>query len=669
MLNFFRRKKETIDPTDPFVVKASLTGGPIDARFDRFTIDQDIGTEKAMASSEEKKYLGITVSSRKLKMLIAAIIVLIFSLCGRSAYLQVVRGEHYYALAEGNRIRITALPSLRGVIYDRSGNLLVKNDSSFALGLVPMDLPLDQAERLDFIGRVAGEFGFNKEEAVEELESFPWNYNQAVIVKTGIDYEEALRVYLSTSEFPGIEVTTDTRREYLMTEAIPSFSHVLGYIGRINEKEFGVLQEEDYLRGDKIGKSGLEASHERDLRGWYGKKKIEIDAFGLEKNIISQDERVDGSNLYLAIDADLQNAVEDILIEHLIQNNKTKGSVILLDPESGEVLSMVSWPSYDNNLFAEGISQEDYSRLIEDPDKPLYNRSVSGEYPSGSTFKLVVAAAALEEGIITPFTTVFSTGGVQWGSWFFPDWKAGGHGVTDVYKALAQSVNTFFYYIGGGFEEFEGLGVERITEYAQKFGLGDLLNIDLTGERTGFLPSPEWKKKAKRERWYIGDTYHYAIGQGDILVTPLQVTMWTSVFANGGTLYLPHIVHELEDVVTGKLVKVEPEVMNEQVVSQENIDVVRLGMRLAVTQGSARRLSGLPFSVAGKTGTAQWSSQRDPHAWFTGFAPYNDPEVVITVLVEEGGGGDEVAVPIAYDILLWYFNNYKNNNSEVINLD
>jgi len=669
MLNFFQRKKKTIDPTDPFVVKASLTGGPIDARFDRFTIDQDIGTEKAMASSEEKKYLGITVSSRKLKILIGAIIILIFSLCGRSAYLQVLRGEHYYALAEGNRIRVTALPSLRGVIYDRAGNLLVKNDSSFALGLVPMDLPLDQDERLDFIGGIANEFGFNKDEAIEELDSFPWNYNQAVIVKTGIDYEEALRVYLSTAEFPGIQVTTDTRREYLMTESIPSFSHVLGYMGRINEKEFEVMQEEDFLRGDKIGKSGLEASHERDLRGWYGKKKIEIDAFGLEKKIISQDERVDGSNLYLAIDADLQNAVEDILIEHLIQNNKTKGSVILLNPQNGEVLSMVSWPSYDNNLFADGISQEDYSRLIEDQDKPLYNRSVSGEYPSGSTFKLVVAAAALEEAIITPVTSVMSTGGVKIGKWFFPDWKAGGHGITDVYKAISESVNTFFYYIGGGYEEFEGLGVERITEYAQKFGLGDLLNIDLTGERTGFLPSPEWKKKAKRERWYIGDTYHYAIGQGDILVTPIQVTMWTSVFANGGTLYLPHIVHELEDVITGKLIKVEPEVINEQVVSEENINVVRAGMRYAVTQGSAKRLSGLSFSVAGKTGTAQWSTQRDPHAWFTGFAPYNNPEVVITVLVEEGGGGDEVAVPIAYDVLLWYFNNYKNNNSEVINLD
>lgn len=669
MFNFFKRKKDFIDPTDPFVVKASLTGGPIDARFDRYTIEQDIGTEKAMASSEEKKYLGITIPSKKVKIFTFLIIILIFGLCGRSAYLQVVKGSYYYALAEGNRIRINAIPSLRGVIYDRAGNLLVKNESSFALGLIPMDLPRDERERIEFIEKLAQEFDFNKDEAIEEIDSFPWNYNQPIIIKTGIEYEEALRVYLSTNEFPGIQVTTDSQREYLMSEEIPSFSHLLGYMGRISEKEFEELKAEDYLRGDKLGKSGLESSHERDLRGWYGKKKIEIDAFGLEKKIISQDERVDGSNLYLAVDADLQNAVEDILIDHLIKNNKTTGSVIMLDPRNGEVLAMVSWPSYDNNLFSGGISQENYSKLIEDPDKPLYNRSVSGEYPSGSTFKLIVAAAALEEGIITPFTTVVSTGGLMWGSWFFPDWKAGGHGVTDVYKAISQSVNTFFYYIGGGFEEFEGLGVNRISEYAQKFGLGELSNIDLTGERTGFLPSPEWKKDAKKERWYIGDTYHYAIGQGDILVTPLQVAMWTMVFANGGTLYLPHIVYQLEDIGTGKLIDIEPRILNEHVVSEENIGVVRAGMRLGVTDGSSKRLSGLPFSVAGKTGTAQWSSAKDPHAWFTGFAPYDDPGVVITVLVEEGGGGDEVAVPIAYDILLWYFNNNKNNNNEVINLD
>ena len=670
MFNFFRRKrKNDFDPTDPFVVRADTVGGFLDKKLEKFTLDQDVGTESAMVSSEKTKYLGVTVTSKKIKIFQFCILLLVVSLIGRAMYLQVFEGDHYYALAEGNRIRVEKIPSLRGVIYDRQGNLLVKNESSFALGIVPIDLPLDNDERTEFIKTLSQEFDFDDDEAFEVMDKFPWNYNQPVVVKSGLEYEEALRVYLNSNIYPGTKVTTEPQRDYIATEEIPSFSHILGYMGRINEKEYDELKTEDYLRGDSIGKTGLEASHERDLRGWYGNRKVEIDALGLIKQIISQEDRVDGSNLYLSVDKGLQAASERILREHLSAINKKRGTIIAMDPQNGEVLALVSWPSYDNNLFAGGISQKDYSGLIEDPDKPLFHRALSGEYPSGSTFKLVVAAAALEEALITPYTSVFSSGGLTYGKWFFPDWKAGGHGITDVYKAISESVNTFFYYIGGGFEDFEGLGVNRITAYAKKFGLGDQVHIDLTGESSGFLPNPEWKKATKKERWYIGDTYHYAIGQGDILVTPLQVAVFTSVFANGGKLYLPHVVHEIENINDEKLYPVEPVVLNEQVVSSENIDVVRQGMRYAVTSGSAKRLSGLPVSVAGKTGTAQWSASHDDHAWFTGFAPYNNSEITVTVLVEEGGGGDEVAVPIAHDVFLWYFNNYKQQQPEVINLD
>ena len=670
MFNFFRRKrKNDFDPTDPFVVRADTVGGFLDKKLEKFTLDQDVGTESAMVSSEKTKYLGVTVTSKKIKIFQFCILLLVVSLIGRAMYLQIFEGDHYYALAEGNRIRVEKIPSLRGVIYDRQGNLLVKNESSFALGIVPIDLPLDNDERTEFIKTLSQEFDFDDDEAFEVMDKFPWNYNQPVVVKSGLEYEEALRVYLNSNIYPGTKVTTEPQRDYIATEEIPSFSHILGYMGRINEKEYDELKTEDYLRGDSIGKTGLEASHERDLRGWYGNRKVEIDALGLIKQIISQEDRVDGSNLYLSVDKGLQAASERILREHLSAINKKRGTIIAMDPQNGEVLALVSWPSYDNNLFAGGISQKDYSGLIEDPDKPLFHRALSGEYPSGSTFKLVVAAAALEEALITPYTSVFSSGGLTYGKWFFPDWKAGGHGITDVYKAISESVNTFFYYIGGGFEDFEGLGVNRITAYAKKFGLGDQVHIDLTGESSGFLPNPEWKKATKKERWYIGDTYHYAIGQGDILVTPLQVAVFTSVFANGGKLYLPHVVHEIENINDEKLYPVEPVVLNEQVVSSENIDVVRQGMRYAVTSGSAKRLSGLPVSVAGKTGTAQWSASHDDHAWFTGFAPYNNSEIAVTVLVEEGGGGDEVAVPIAHDVFLWYFNNYKQQQPEVINLD
>ncbi|MBU0649460.1 penicillin-binding protein 2 [Patescibacteria group bacterium] len=663
------RKPRSVDLNDPFVVQAGmLKGTTVPKDIEKYTLDKDTGTEVKMEQGEEKKYLGVTVSNKKMTVFLVVIISLLVGLGVRAAYLQIGRGAYYYGLAENNRMRVEAIPSTRGIIYDRAGNLLVTNVSTFSLAMVPIDLPYGEEEREEALNRVVEKFVLNGDEIKTSLGNVPWNYNQGIIVKDNLTYEEALKIYLYSGDFPFLKIFTDSRREYLLADFAPSLSHVLGYMGKISDSDHESLEGMDYLKNDRIGKTGLELSHERDLRGRYGNKKIEVDALGFEKNIISREEQVDGSNLYLTIDLDLQKSVEDILRSHLHALGKKKGAVAILDPTNGEVLSLVSLPAYDNNLFAQGISFEDYGMLINNPDQPLYNRALSGEYPSGSTFKLIVAAAALEQNIINPYTTIISTGGLAIGQWFFPDWKAGGHGATDIYKAISESVNTFFYYIGGGYEDFEGLGVDKLTEYARKFGLGDRLGIDLTAEGTGFLPSPEWKKETKKERWYIGDTYHYAIGQGDILVTPLQVAAYTSVFASHGVLYLPHVVHQVEDALTKNLSTVEAAVVNEQVVSRKNIDIVRTAMRLAVTQGSARRLSSLPFSVAGKTGTAEWSSTREPHAWFTGFAPYENPEVVVTVLIEEGGEGSEVAVPLAQEIFQKYFD-LKNNQSTIINLD
>jgi penicillin-binding protein 2 len=269
----------------------------------------------------------------------------------------------------------------------------------------------------------------------------------------------------------------------------------------------------------------------------------------------------------------------------------------------------------------------------------------------------VISIAALEEKIIDERTSFLSTGGIRIGQWFFPDWKAGGHGITDVRKAIAESVNTFFYYIGGGYQDFIGLGVEKIVKYAKLFGLGAQSGIDLPGESAGFLPTEEWKEKVKGEAWYIGDTYHMAIGQGDVLVTPLQVANYTAVFANGGKLYRPHLVKEILSGNDKPIREVETVPVRENFVSNYNMNIVRQGMRQTVTGGSARSLSTLPVTVAGKTGTAQWSSQKANHAWFTGFAPYENPQIIITVLVEEGVEGSTISVPIAKEVLEWYFAN------------
>jgi penicillin-binding protein 2 len=270
-----------------------------------------------------------------------------------------------------------------------------------------------------------------------------------------------------------------------------------------------------------------------------------------------------------------------------------------------------------------------------------------------------MAASALEEGIITENSTFLSVGGIQIGQWFFPDWRAGGHGRTEVRRAIAESVNTFFYYIGGGHEDFRGLGVDKIVHYGELFGLGTQTGIDLAGEASGFVPIKEWKEEVKGERWYIGDTYHLAIGQGDLLVTPLQVAVFTSVFANGGALMRPHFVKNILTSSDQSLQEASTEPIREDFINRYHISTVRDGMRQTVVSGSARSMSSVPVPVAGKTGTAQWSSKKPTHAWFTGFAPFDPPEITITILIEEGGEGSEVAVPIAREFLTWYFSDYK----------
>lgn len=382
-----------------------------------------------------------------------------------------------------------------------------------------------------------------------------------------------------------------------------------------------------------------------------------MDASGKEQSVLAEQAPTPGFHLKLALDIEMQSKLTEIINKSLKINKKSRAAGIAMNPRTGEVLALVSLPGFDNNDFSGGISPEKYSAYLENEDKPLFNRALGGTYPSGSTIKPAIAAAALQEGIINARSNFLSAGGLQVSSWFFPDWQAGGHGLTNVRKSLAWSVNTFYYYIGGGYKNFAGLGVEKITEYLKKFGLAEKLDIDLPGEQPGFLPSKEWKKEVKGERWYVGDTYNLSIGQGDILVTPLQIASLTSVIANNGTLYKPRVVKSVIDPVTEEEQIVEPEIINSDFINPVHLRTVRLGMKDCVDYGSCRRLSLLPFPAAGKTGTAQWSNTKENHAWFTSFAPFDNPEIVVTILVEEGGGGAKIALPIAYEFLSWWWYN------------
>jgi len=643
----FKKQKEN----DPFVIKSGRFG-----QVRGFSYRLGWTEDSFTPGGGEKETVGRTFDFSKLRPISIFIILALAVLAGRSAWLQIVKGNYYYSLAEGNRIRIERLEPKRGIIYDQNLNPLVRNVANSLLYLIPADLPRDEEARDKVIKKVSDILPELPAEEIKNklarIKIGTLNSYQPLFLADNIPYEKAMLLYLKSANLPGVFLTDKTRRGYDLSAA--SLSHVLGYTGKINEKELEKSGDE-YLPIDYIGKTGVEYFWENELKGESGKKYIEVDALGKEKKIISQSKTTDGHNLVLSLDLGLQKKLEEVTAAYLKKLNLNKAAAVVMNPNNGEILALVSFPAYDSNKFAKGISSEDYASLLDSPDNPLFNRVISGEYPSGSTIKPVIAAAGLEEKIISEHTSFLSVGGISIGQWFYPDWKAGGHGLTDVRKAIAQSVNTFFYYIGGGYEDFFGLGVERIVNYAKLFGLGAQTGVDLAGEAAGFLPTEEWKEKVKGERWYIGDTYHLAIGQGDLLVTPLQVANYTSVFANGGRLYRPHLVKE---VLTrdDKLVReVETAPIRSNFIDPYNIEVVRQGMRQTVTSGSATSLQSLPVAVAGKTGSAQWSTKEKTHAWFTGFAPYEKPEIVIAVLVEQGGEGSEVAVPIARAVLEWYF--------------
>jgi penicillin-binding protein 2 len=520
--------------------------------------------------------------------------------------------------------------------------------------LTARDIPHQSTDSYDalFAG-MESDAGVSQQEIRTAFES-SFISGQSVPLRSDIPYEEALRLMIRLQDAVGLSIETSYKREYLVGEA---YGHVLGYTGKMTEEEYTHWKEDAYQLSDSIGKSGVEKSYESTLHGTHGYRNVEVDFRGEETAIVSDIASEPGKNITLSLDSVLQEHLYVALKETIESKGLPGGSAVALDPRNGHVLALVSYPSYNSNAFVGGIAQDAYQQLVSDERQPLFHRAVSGMYPSGSTFKPIVAAAALEEGVVTPQTTVMSVGGITIdGGFSFPDWKPGGHGVTNVIKALAESVNTYFYLAGGGDNETtSGLGVERITDYGRRFGLDAPTGIDLPGEAAGFLPSKAWKEEFKNEPWYLGDTYHLAIGQGDILVTPLQVAAYTMAFANGGTLYQPTVVESLSDHTGAIVTTPEPVVIRSDMVSQSTMATVRKGMREAVVSGSARSLLSLPVTSAGKTGTAQFGSGEKTHSWFTAFAPYETPEIVISVIVEEAGQGNDAALPIVKEVLEEYF--------------
>lgn len=616
------------------------------------------GQSKGSVGNEEKINQRTSVAT----LIIAAFVSLLIL---QSFKLQIVEGDKFAALAENNRAKEMIVNADRGVIYDRNGVVLVKNKPIFDLTTVPSDLPKEPDKFEEFIKNLSLITGKDEPWLKDIFEKFNRYSARPELVLENIDASVAMSVYAEKDKLPGVEAKVNAIRDYQSAEY---FSHIIGYTGRVDEGD--MKNDEYYQPTDFTGKDGLEVFYEKTLRGKRGYEKIEVDSRGKVVSILGKTEAEPGQSLILSIDADLQKKVQDALLEELKKlygsvAGKKAAAAVAIDPRNGRVLALVSLPSYDNNQFVDPANRPKLVSVLNDLSYPLLNRAISGRYPPGSTIKPVMAMAALSEGIADKNTVVVDRGAIVIPNRFHPEnpsiyrgWNPAGLGPVNIISAIARSSDIFFYTVGGGFGKFTGLGVEKIIEYFRKFNLGKKLGIDLPGENDGFVPAPEWKFKKYGEEWNLGNTYHISIGQGYLLVTPLQVAAWTSVFANKGTIYAPRLVDKIISGDGNKQVyESSPRIIDSNLADIKYLETVREGMRQAVLTGTAQQLKDLSVEAAGKTGTAEFvaNGATQTHSWFTSFAPYADPEIVLTVLIEGGGEGAETAVPAAKEILKWYF--------------
>ncbi len=604
--------------------------------------------------------------------------------------LQVVETEQWIARAQQQRTELVSLPAPRGLIYSRDGEPLVRNVPAFQVVIIPAYLPEDDLQRETELRRLAALLGIpysssgpqpglrERVERVLDPNSAAYAPYDPLVVATNVDRKVALIIAQGQEfAFPGVRVDVVSRRQYPYGSLV---SQLVGYLGAIPAERAKEYTEKGYDPAtDRIGYAGVEMTFESWLRGVPGQRYQETDILGRVVRVLGEEiPPTPGHNLYLTIDLELQRVAQQTLQKGMDRVNSRRGVVIAMNPQTGEILAMVSLPTYDNNLFAEGISLEEYTRLLEDPHRPLLNHAIADQLPPGSIFKIVPAAAALQEGVLTARTRLNCPGIIMLPNKYYPndpgraqpfhDWKRSGHGWLDVVQAIAFSSDTFFYQVGGGYEQFEGLGLERIVRYAQLFGLGEPTGIELEQEAPGLVPTARWKRLTVGENWSTGDTYNLSIGQGYLLVTPLQMLNVMATAANGGTLYRPRIVHHITDAQGNVVRPFRPEIIRTLPISAENWSLIQQGLEGTVIYGTATGAQVAGVRVAGKTGTAQFCDDiarqlgicregfaQPTHAWFMAYAPVENPEIALIVFIYNGGEGSTAAVPVAREILDWYF--------------
>lgn len=627
----------------------------LDIDFDT-TLDGAEAWQAALKTDEAPEQVAQerTANSARLRLfyLIAAFVVLI--LLGRTLTLQILNSDQNRALAEGNRVRETDIRAPRGVIYDSKRTIVARNVPNFEVSATPSELPKKGEDRMVLYSKLSEILKKPPQEIAAAAESKGLRYGQQVLVADKLDQGTATLAIMRQNEMPGIHVDDNPERRY---ETPQEFAHLIGYTGRVSEDD--LKRNPEWQASDYVGKSGLEVEYEPDLRGTNGKRRVEVNAQGQAVKELQSSDPTSGKNLVLGVDPDLQRTMY-AAVENGVRSSKraaTGGSAIAINPKNGEVLGMVSTPSFDNNSFVNGIKEDNYRALADNPRKPLFNRPVSGEYPPGSTFKIVTATAALAEGIISPGTYLSSPGFITVAGSQFVDWDKNGHGSVNVVSALEKSSDVYFYKVSGGFDKQKGVGEQKLGDYMRQYSIGSKSGIDIPGEKTGLVPTAEWKEDTFNEPWFIGNTYQMGIGQGFVLTTPLQVANYTAAIAGNGIAYKPHLVKAVEDAdnpANNRAIQAEPLVNLK--VDKTVIQSVQDGMRAAVKTGTARELSTLPVEICGKTGSAEFANETNAHAWFTAYAPCNDPQIVLTVMIEGGGEGSDVAVPAAKTILEKFFN-------------
>ncbi len=560
-------------------------------------------------------------------------------------FLQLLQGDEMQQRSEHNRIRLLDLPPWRGMILDRTGQVLVANRPSYELVVVLEDV--GDIPRL--AGRLAQLLPLDPRQLATQLQNGKKAGLHQVRVRTDLAWDEMARVETFQPELPGVLIQVQPKREYRLKGLA---CHTLGYLGEINDVQIKSPKFADYKVGDYLGKCGVELAWENYLRGRRGYRRIEVDAYGRELGQLASVFPTPGANVYLTLDSRLQQEAEACL-------EGRAGAIVVLDPKNGNILALASSPTFSQEAFERGLTNQEWQKLNQDKTHPLENRAARGQYPPGSTFKIVMAVAGLEENVITPGTLIHCSGALPVGNHVFHCWLKGGHGPVNLHRALVESCDVYFYEVG------RLLGIERIAKWSKRFGLGDPTGSDLDKEMPGLVASTAWKQDRVHRAWHEGDTMSVAIGQGYNLTTPLQMARVVAAIANGGIVYKTHLVAKVENPAGEILYQAKPEVQSRLEASPATLETVRQALVGAVseTKGTGKTARLPNIQVAGKTGTAQVvaldpddpkkkrTGRTQDHAWFVAYAPAGDPRLAVTVLVEHGGHGGEDAAPLARRVI------------------